>query len=82
VNDLIVNTLNSFSIDPENDGYQQRRSEDDNEQEAIFFLHEITGGRHFIKSEITCIRAENPYCKVDKSLTRTGQKMDIYRKPL
>jgi hypothetical protein len=28
------------------------------------------------------MRAENPYCKVDKSLTMTGQKMDIYPKPL
>jgi hypothetical protein len=77
VNDLIVNTLNSFSIDPENDGYQQRRCKDDNEKELIFFLHGITGGRHFIKYKISCLTAGEPNPEVDKSLTMTGQKMDI-----
>ena len=73
--------LNSFSINPENDCYQ-RRSKDNNEQEPISFLHGITGGRHFIKSEITCIPEGDPNPEVDKSLTPTGQKLDIYRKLL
>jgi hypothetical protein len=42
--DLILDMLNSFSIDPKNECYQQRRSEDDNEEVPIFFSHGITGG--------------------------------------
>ena len=72
--------LNSFSINPENDCYQQRRSKNNNEKEPIFFLHGITGARHF-KSEITCIPAGVPNQEADNSLTPTGQKMDIYRNP-
>jgi hypothetical protein len=74
--------LNSFSVNPENDCYQQRRSKNNNEKEPIFFLHGITGGRHFITSEITCMPAGVPNSGGDKSLTATGQKMDIYRKLL
>jgi hypothetical protein len=40
------------------------------------------GGRHLIKGEITCIPAGYTNQEADKSLTATGQKMDIYRKPL
>jgi hypothetical protein len=71
--------LNSFSINPENDCYQQCRSKNNNEQEPIFFRHGIKGGHHFIniKGEITCIPAGDPNSEADKSLTPTGQKMDI-----
>jgi hypothetical protein len=44
--------LNSFSINPENDYYQQRRcKEDDNEQEPIFFLHG-TGGAILLNAKL------------------------------
>jgi len=65
--------LNSFSINPENDCYQQRRCKNNNEKEPVFFLHGITGGRHFIKSEITCIPAGDSNPEADKSLTPTGK---------
>jgi hypothetical protein len=79
---LIFNMLNFFSINPKNDCYQQRRNKDDNNQEPIFFLHGIYRRRHFSKCENTCIPADDPNSEADKSLTPTGQKMEIYRKHL
>jgi hypothetical protein len=61
MNHLIFNTLNSFSINPENDCYQQRRSKDDNEKEPIFLLHGITGGRHFIKAKLSAYTGRSKF---------------------
>jgi hypothetical protein len=66
VNDLIVNTLNSFSINPENDGYQQRRSKDDNEQEAIFFRHGITGGAILLMAKLAAYQGEIKIARLTK----------------
>jgi hypothetical protein len=44
--------LNSFCINPENDGYQQRRSYDDNEQVQISFCHGITGGAILLNTKL------------------------------
>jgi len=58
VNHFIFNMLNSFSINPKYDCYQQRRSKYYNNYEPIFFLHVITGDAILLKAKLPAYREE------------------------
>lgn len=57
MNYFIVNMLNSFSIHPEYDCYQQRRNNYYKNYEPIF-LHGITGGAILLKAKLPAYRGE------------------------
>ena len=58
VNYFIINMLNSFSINPKYDCYQQRRSKYYKDYEPIFFIHGITGGAILLKAKLPAYRGE------------------------
>jgi hypothetical protein len=58
VNHFIFNKLNSFSIHPKYNCYQQRRNKYYNNYEQIFFLHGITGGAILLKAKLPAYQGE------------------------